>query len=282
MRGGRPIRAYYVSVVASIGAPSPREPGRMYAFERKDKTLLQLREHGRITVAREARRLGVSLATLRRDLEDLERQGLIQKVRGGAVLADAARFDTHFDVRMKTAILAKQHIARRSAETVRDDSSIFLDHSTSSVFLARALRARQFRNLIVLTNSLAVPDELGDAKGVEVLLTGGTVQAEFRALSGRRVVEALSWVNLHQAFLSVGAISLDRGLMTQIPFIADIIPDLLRAPQQTNVLADCAKFVKIGAFQVGALRPGLRVFSDPGLARELRAGLEAAGVEVVI
>lgn len=254
----------------------------MYAFERKDKTLLQLREHGRITVAREARRLGVSLATLRRDLDDLERQGLVQKVRGGAVLVDAARFETHFDVRMKAAVAAKQHIARRAAETVKDDSSIFLDHSTTSVFLARALQGRHFRNLIVLTNSLVVPDELGEVKGVEILLTGGVVQHEFRALSGRRVVDALSWLNLHQAFVSVGAISADRGLMTQIPFIADIIPDVLRAAAQVNVLADSSKFVKIGAFQAGALRPGLRVFSDPSLSRELRSGLEAAGVEVVV
>jgi DeoR family transcriptional regulator, fructose operon transcriptional repressor len=255
---------------------------RMYAFERKDKTLLQLREQGRITVTREARRLGVSLATLRRDLEDLERQGLIQKVRGGAVLADAARFETHFEVRMKTAVAAKQHIARLAAETVKNDSSIFLDHSTSSVFLARALQRRSFRSLIVLTNSLAVPAELGEAKGVEILLTGGIVQHEFRALSGRRVVDALSWLNIHQAFVSVGAISVERGLMTQIPFIADIIPDVLRTAAQVNVLANSAKFVKVGAFQLGAVKPGLRVFSDPSLSRELRAGLEAAGVEVIV
>ena len=97
-----------------MGGDQGGEPDHMYAFERKDKTLLQLREHGRITVAREARRLGVSLATLRRDLEDLERQGLIQKVRVGAVLAEATRFETHFDVRMKTGVAAKQHIARRA------------------------------------------------------------------------------------------------------------------------------------------------------------------------
>jgi DeoR/GlpR family transcriptional regulator of sugar metabolism len=254
----------------------------MYAFERKDKTLLQLREHGRIAVAREARRLNVSLATLRRDLDDLERQGLIRKVRGGAVLADVARFETLFDVRMKTAVAAKQHIARRAAETVKDDGSIFLDHSTTAVFLARALRRRQFRNLIVLTNSLAVPGELAEARGIEILLTGGVVQHEFRALSGRRVVEALSWLNIHQAFVSVGAISVDRGLMTQIPFIADLLPDVLRAASQVDVLADSSKFVKLGAFQAGALKPGLRVFSDQGLSREDRSALEAAGVEVIV
>lgn len=253
----------------------------MYAFERKDKTLIELREHGRIAVAREARRLGVSLATLRRDLDDLERQGFIHKVRGGAVLAQTARIETHFDARMKTAIAAKQHIAQRAAETVKDDTSIFLDHSTTCVFLARALQRRQFRNLIVLTNSLVVPGELSEAKNVEILLTGGVVQHEFRALAGRRVVDALSWLNLHQAFVSVGAISVERGLMTQVPFIADILPDVLRAAAQVNVLADSAKFAKIGAFQVGPLKAGLRVFSDPTLARDMRSRLEAAGVEVI-
>jgi DeoR family transcriptional regulator, fructose operon transcriptional repressor len=254
----------------------------MYAFERKDRTLNELREHGRITVAREARRLGVSLATLRRDLDDLERQGFIQKVRGGAVLAEVERIETLFDARMKTAVAAKQHIARRAAETVKDDSSIFLDHSTTCVFLARTLKKRQFRNLIVLTNSLVVPGELGEAKGIEILLTGGVVQHEFRALAGRRVVDALSWLNLHQAFMSVGAISVERGLMTQVPFIADLIPAVLRSATPVNVLVDASKFAKIGAFQAGDIPAGLRVFTDPSLSREMRSRLEAASVEVIV
>jgi DeoR/GlpR family transcriptional regulator of sugar metabolism len=70
--------------------------------------------------------------------------------------------------------------------------------------------------------------------------------------------------------------------MTQIPFIADIVPDVLHSAAQVSVLADSSKFAKIGAFQAGAVRAGLRVFSDPSLPRDIRSGLEAAGVEVIV
>jgi DeoR/GlpR family transcriptional regulator of sugar metabolism len=253
----------------------------MYAFERREKTLSRLRASGRVTVSKEARLLGVSIATLRRDLDELEREGIVRKVRGGAVLAEVSRFETHFDIRMKTAADAKQEIARKAAETIKDDSAIYLDHSTTCVFLAREIARRLVRNLIVLTNSLVIPDELKESKHTEIILTGGVVEAEFRALSGRRVMDALGSLNLHQAFFSVGGLSVERGLMTQIPFIAELVPHLMRSAAQVNVLADSSKFAKIGAFQLAPLAAGLRIITDAGVPRDIRQALERLGVELV-
>jgi DeoR/GlpR family transcriptional regulator of sugar metabolism len=250
----------------------------VYAFERREKMLERLRKTGRITLSKEARQLGVSIATLRRDLKALEREGLGRTVRGGAVLAEVSRFETHFDIRMKTAVDAKQEIARKAADAIKDDTAIYLDHSTTVVLLAREIARRHLRNLVVLTNSLVVPDEL--ASHAEVILTGGVVEPEFRALSGRRVVDALGSVNLHQAFVSVGGLSLERGLMTQIPFIAELMPAVLASGAQVYVLADSSKFAKIGAFQLARLTPGLRIVTDAGLAHDVRVALGQLGVEV--
>jgi DeoR/GlpR family transcriptional regulator of sugar metabolism len=253
----------------------------MYAFERRERTLGRLRASGRITVSKEARLLGVSIATLRRDLDELEREGIVRKVRGGAVLAEVSRFETHFDIRMKTAVEAKQEIARKAAETIKDDSAIYLDHSTTCVFLAREIARRRVRNLIVLTNSLVVPNELAEAKHTEIILTGGVVEPEFRALSGRRVTDSLGSLNLHQAFFSVGGLSIERGLMTQIPFIAEIVPHVMRSAAQVTVLADSSKFLRIGAFQLAPLAAGLRIVTDAALPRDVRQALGGVGVELV-
>ncbi len=254
----------------------------MYPFERREKILERLRVSGRITIGNHARLLGVSISTLHRDLKELEKEGIIRKVRGGAVLAESGRIDTHFDIRMKSRVEQKEEIARKAAAIIRDDSSIFLDHSSTTVFLAREISRRTYRNLIVLTNSLVTPTELMEKKGVQVLLTGGVVEAEFKALSGRWVVDAFQRINLHQIFVSVGAISPEQGLMTQVPFIHELLPALFEGMREINVLVDSSKFHKIGIFQLAPLRPGMTIFTDRELPWETKDQLERKGVKVIL
>ncbi len=253
----------------------------MYAFERRDKILDLLRNDGRIDIKRDAGRLGVSRSTLHRDLLELERSGVVKKVRGGATLKQDDRFATHFDIRLKQMAREKQAIARRAAETVEDDTAIFLDHSSTTHYLACELKHRQFKNLIVVTNSLAVAEELGEQRGVQVLLTGGLVESEFRALSGRKVLEFVSGFHLHQIFASVGAISMERGLMTQIGFIHELLPELFKFGEEINILIDSSKFHRIGTFQVAPLKPPLRIFTGGEAPLKDRADMEKAGVTVI-
>lgn len=254
----------------------------MYPFERKNKILARLQETGQINIGRDAKLFNVSTSTLHRDLEDLEKAGFVTKVVGGAVPASGGLFETHFDKRMKTRVKEKMAIARKAVERVQDDTSIFIDHSSSTVYLAREIKRRQFRSLVVLTNSLQVPLELGNIQGIRVISTGGFVEGEFKALSGRWVMEALQEVNLHQVFLSVGAVSVEHGLMTQIHFISELVPALFKRSQHINVLVDSSKFFKIGTFQISPLKPSLTIFTDKGLPEELRAAVEKKGVTVIV
>jgi DeoR/GlpR family transcriptional regulator of sugar metabolism len=132
-----------------------------------------------------------------------------------------------------------------------------------------------------LTNSLQIPLELGNIQGIRVISTGGFVEGEFKALSGRWVIEALKGVNLHQVFISVGAVSVEHGLMTQIHFISELCRSFKRC-QHINVLVDSSKFFKIGTFQVSPLKPPLTLFTDKGLPEDIRAAVEKKGVTVVV
>jgi DeoR family fructose operon transcriptional repressor len=254
----------------------------MYPFERKNKILARLQETGKINIGQDAKLFRVSTSTLHRDLEDLQNQGFVKKVVGGAVPVSGVVFETHFDKRMKNRAKEKAAIARRAVERVQDDSSIFIDHSSSTVYLAREIKRRPFRSLVVITNSLQIPLELGNIQGIRVISTGGFVEGEFKALSGRWVIEALKGVNLHQVFLSVGAVSVEHGLMTQVHFISELIPDLFARSQQINVLVDSSKFFKIGTFQISPLIPPLTLFTDKGLPEEIRAAIEKKGVTVIV
>ncbi len=254
----------------------------MYPFERREKILSLLHSSGQVNINRDAARLGVSRSTLHRDLRDFESQGLVKKVRGGAKLVDKDHFETHFDLRFRAMSKQKRDIALLAAPVVRDDSAIFLDHSSTTLYLAQELKNRFFRNLTVLTNSMVVAEALGGHRGMQVILTGGLVENEFKALSGRWVVESLKHLNLHQIFASVGAISAERGLMTQIPFISELLPELFRMGGEVNILADSSKFHKVGTFLVGSLAPGLKIFTDANLPDRLRQEVLATGATLIV
>ncbi len=254
----------------------------MYPFERLEKITERLKASGRIKIHEDARRFGVSKATLHRDLDLLERQGLLIKVRGGAVLRERIQVDTHFHNRRRSAVAEKEKIAEAAAAGVRDDTSIFLDHSSTVSYLAEALLRRTFRNLIVVTNSLFIPGLLGGASGIQVILTGGRVESDFLALSGRWVIESLRGFNFHQAFLSCGAVTAE-GLMTQTPFIHEILCEIVnRSGIEINVLVDSSKFHKIATFRVAPLRAAARIYTDAGVSKGIREKLQAAGVPLII
>ncbi len=254
----------------------------MYPFERKEKILNTLRKEGQMTIRKDAHRLGVSPVTLHRDLEELEKAGLVKKVRGGAVFTGNSPLETHFDIRMKVHVREKQEIARKAAGFVKDDSSIFLDHSSTILFLARELKKRRFRNLTLLTNSLVIPSELGGEKGIQVLLTGGVVEGEFKALSGRWVIDNLKCLNLHQIFVSVGAISPEQGLMTQIPFIYEVLPAVFTCGQKIHILVDHSKFFKMATYHIAPLGPSLTIITDQKLPKSLKTEVEKKGASVIV
>jgi DeoR family fructose operon transcriptional repressor len=253
----------------------------MYPFERKEKIVANLKSAGKIMIDEEARLLGVSPATIYRDIEGLEKQGLVKKVRGGAIFMGGQKRETHFDLRMKTNIKEKEAIARKAADLIQDDSSIFLDHSSTAVFLARELKNRDFRNLTLLTNSLALPYEMGSVRGIRLVLTGGVVENEFEALTGHWVVDSLRTINLHQLFASVGAVSPERGLMTQIPFIYELLPAIFRLAHQINILVDYSKFSKIGSYHIAPLDSALTLISDKNLADPIKLAIEKTGAKLI-
>ena len=253
----------------------------MRSFERKEKILKKLRSVGKITIE-DAQMIGVSVATIYRDLVELENQGLVKRIRGGAIFRQALQGETHFDIRMRIMVKEKEEIAKKAQKLIYDDTSIFLDHSSTAMFLARELKTRHFRNLTLLTNSLAIPYDLSSQKGIQVVLTGGVVESEFEALTGHLVIARLKSINLHQIFASVGAITLQDGLMTQIPFIYELLPAIFQLGREVNILVDHSKFFKIATYRIAPLDSSLNIITDRGLPQNLLGEMQKQGVRVII
>src|SRR5689334_17782074 len=157
---------------------------------RTDDILHLLRERTSATLAELSARLGVSEMTIRRDLKLLVEAGEVIRVPGGARLANAPAFEKSFAERLHRMGDAKNRIGKAAAALVKPGEAVVLDSGTTTLCIARHLR--QHRNIVALTPSLAVVDELGRCEGIRLELTGGVYRSSSHDLVGNAVAEALA------------------------------------------------------------------------------------------
>lgn len=253
----------------------------MYPFERLDKVLEYLKERGQIKVSEAAPLFGVSFSTLHRDLDRLEAEGVVEKVRGGAIYKEKVETFSHFKLRLDRQVKEKAIIAAKAVSLIEDDSCIFLDHSTTSVYLAREIAKHNFKNLIILTNSLVAPEIFYNTSGIKVILTGGEANHELEALGGRWVINSFNDINVHQIFLSVGAVSPEKGFMTQLPFIHEIFPAVFMLEQPKIVLVDSSKFYKLATFHIADIQQADMIITEKPLPDELSSLIEKKGPRIL-
>jgi DeoR/GlpR family transcriptional regulator of sugar metabolism len=246
----------------------------------------ELQQNKTCTIAQFIKIMSVSAATIHRDLMQLEESGIIRKVRGGATIADTSdgdepRVEQRVDIRLKMNIEEKREIAKKAVRLIRDETSIFLDHSSSSIYVARELKAVELKNLVVVTNSLKVLDELEGSTFINLICPGGILQHQWSALSGQSTLDFLSGVNFDQIFISCGGISIERGLMTAFPFIAESLKIAARVAREINLLVDHSKFSKISAFPIMPVTCMTRIIVDSKLDPSVADRYRNLGIEIV-
>ncbi len=169
---------------------------------RREELRSLIRHDGFLPVAELCKRLGVSEATVRRDLVAVEADGHITRTYGGALADYNSAFDS-VDVRSGRARSAKSRIARKAVAQIPRTGTIFLDAGTTIQAVARELaRRRDFAGLVVVTNSLAAATVLGGVAGLELHVLGGMFLSRQAALMGARAVQALGDWKFDAAFLA--------------------------------------------------------------------------------
>src|SRR5438105_2495094 len=142
-----------------------------------------------VHVSELANEFSVSEVTIRQDLSELARQGLVARVRGGVRPLQRGQSELAFDVRLRLQAGEKRAMARAAAAMVGDGEAVALDSSTSAFYLALELRRKQ--ELVVVTNGLRIAAALADAPGVSVLITGGLLRLPAMSLVGDVATEML-------------------------------------------------------------------------------------------
>ncbi len=174
------------------------------AAGRHDHIAGLLQAEGRVSVVALAADLRVSVVTVRNDLDHLERQGMLRRMRGGAVAVRGARFERPAHLSGGSYKDEKSRIAAVAASLVRDGETIIIDAGSTMVALAGSL-PRTLNDVAVVTNALDVALHLEEHPGLKVVVTGGTVRTRQRSLIAPFATLLLGQVNADVAFLSCAA-----------------------------------------------------------------------------
>ncbi|TKA08805.1 DeoR/GlpR family DNA-binding transcription regulator [Actinacidiphila oryziradicis] len=250
----------------------------LLAEQRRALILDEIRRRGGVRVNELTRRLNVSDMTVRRDLDALARQGVVEKVHGGAVpVVQASSHEPGFEAKSGLEPGAKEAIARAAAKLVTPGSALALSGGTTTYALAQ--RLLDVPDLTVVTNSVRVADVFHSASrhpgpsgregAATVVLTGG-VRTPSDSLVGPVADRAISTLHFDLLFLGVHGISVEAGLSTPNLAEAETNRQFVRSARRVIVIADHTKWGTVGLSSFASLEDVDTLVTDAGIPEVLR------------
>ncbi len=253
------------------------ENQNLLAEQRRALILDEVRRRGGVRVNELTRKLGVSDMTVRRDLDALARQGVLEKVHGGAVpVIEASTHEPGFEAKSGLELTAKEDIARTAAALVTPGTAIALSGGTTTFALAHHLL--DVPDLTVVTNSVRVADvfhsaqrTVGQRQGAATVVLTGGVRTPSDSLVGPVADRAIGELHFDLLFLGVHGISIEAGLSTPNLAEAETNRRLVRSARQVVVVADHTKWGTVGLSSFAALTQVDTLVTDRGLPAQARA-----------
>ncbi|MBD7919610.1 DeoR/GlpR transcriptional regulator [Cellulomonas sp. Sa3CUA2] len=270
-------------------AHQPTDPhpgnGRRLPAGRQAELAQHVASAGEVTVAELSERFGVSMDTVRRDLDRLHADGVLVRTHGGAMVATGqARPDRALGERMVMQSETKEAIGAAAARLVTDHSAVVVGSGTTTLAAARHLQ--QHRGLIVVTNNLLLPGVLPREAVRDVYLLGGAVRIAAQATVGPVVFggggAGERTIRCDLALVGVGGVDAEMGVSTSHVGEAETMAEMMRISRRVAVLADATKFDQVLFSQIADLSVIDYLVTDTAPRGALARALEAAEVEVVL
>jgi DeoR family transcriptional regulator, fructose operon transcriptional repressor len=253
----------------------------MLADERRFRITEILSKQRTVSASELKEQLGVTAATIRRDLAALELEGLLVRSHGGAVSkSSSTNFQPSYEVLGRSYREEKESIALEAAKLVLDGETIFLEGSTTVFELASRLQHRA--RLTVVTNSPLILCQLQQYPNLNVMCTGGDLQHHVFYLAGVWAQRSISEIRVDKAFLGVSAIDPGYGVSTASQAEALIKKIVIKAAKTRIALADHSKFGNQGFAYVGPVTDITTLITDSATSPEHIQMLRDSGVQVIV
>ena len=251
--------------------------GALLPAERRQRVFEVVLARHTVAVTELAELFDVSPMTIRRDLQALEEQGLVEAVHGGARSSLQSPFELSFAQRELVNAESKRAIGRLAASLVSDGEAVALDASTTTVQVARNLVGR--RRVTVVTNGIMAAAELGHRPGIDVIVTGGQLH-QTASLVGPFARATIEQLRVDWLFFSVTGITEDLVLTGPSEFDAETKLALMSIARRVVLVADSTKFGRDSYVRVAPLVAVHDVVTDINLSSTWVEQLEATGAHL--
>ncbi|MBS1850586.1 MAG: DeoR/GlpR transcriptional regulator [Acidobacteria bacterium] len=246
--------------------------------------LKALQQSGSVSVENLSRDLEVSLVTIRRDLDSLEKQGLLRRTHGGAVSIEPLfyepfRNDRSFQAQVERFAEEKRRIGRAAAALVQNGEIISLTPGTTTTEVIRGLPLNH--NISVVTSTVNVAMELSKRKDLDVFVTGGHLRGDWFSLVGPAAAQSLSSVLVRTVFLGADGIDPKWGLSCYNPDEAQLNSTMVKHAQRKIAVIDHSKFGVVAGWQICQIADLDILITDTGASDEMIAPFERAQVKVM-
>jgi DeoR/GlpR family transcriptional regulator of sugar metabolism len=218
-------------------------------------------------------RFQVSVATIRRDLDELEQNGLLRRTHGGAVSINQVAQDSTHAARATAHLAEKQAIAAKAAGMIADGDAVIIDAGTTSLEVARLLGGRP--GLTVVSNGIDIIAELVRGGAANIYAVGGEYTDTNRSFRGPMAESFIRQLNVDKLILTVSSIDLGRELICTIsPVNASIQKAMIEVARRVIVVADHSKFTKSSLAVTARIEDVSVIITDPGARGVLEAAPE--------
>ncbi|MCQ5128447.1 DeoR/GlpR family DNA-binding transcription regulator [Butyricicoccus faecihominis] len=250
--------------------------------ERRQRIVGLVRERHSVTCVELCEHFDVSPGTIRKDLETLEERGVLKRTYGGAVLPERAEDKSVcISEREVTNQVVKDRIGALAAGLVADGETIFIDASSTSLFVAKHLKAR--KDITVITNAERVVLELCDEEGVRVICTGGALRKKNLSYVGETAEKLIrTGFYADKVFFSCCGISQKFGIFDAVEAEANIKKAMFASSKQTVLLCDSSKFEKLGFPKLADFEAVQTIITDRPPDAAWRQMFEKLHIDVLI
>ena len=250
-------------------------------YKRKQYILKELKENGRVLVDDLSKQLQVSQITIRRDLDEFQSEGLVERFYGGATLIEGALSENSSnddETAGDTRFVCKEAIARAAADMVEDGDIIFLNSSSTALQILKHLKNRHVT--VVTNNANAICEEL-DSR-VELVLTGGEVTQRKKSLVGDVALQMLHKLRADKCFIGVSGVNISGEITTAV--LQETMINSLMIEQSKACKVILADHTHIGAqnnFVISTLDQVTHVITDTITSPELLVGMKRPNLTIV-
>lgn len=251
---------------------------RMQLSVRQREILGMVQARGHVLVAEMARRCSVTAQSVRRDLLDLEKKKLVERVHGGAIATDSVA-NLSYPARLNISTRSKDAIGHAAAALIPDGSSLFINVGTTTEAAARQLMNHS--DLLIATNNINVVNILRDCEKIKILVAAGTVRND-GAITGESAVNFFSQFMIDYALIGASAIDESGVLLDFDAHEVQVAQTIIRNSRKVILIADAVKFQRRASVRIADITDIHCFVTDCQPPKKFAASAREAGVDIVV